>query len=415
MFNNLVVKYSKKLGLDLKYFLNNGVWTSSYIFIDLILGFLFSLVLIKYLNQEELGLWYWYVSIFSICSIFTLSGFNLIIRKCFIEGIYKAYSRLFWLRISISSIGTLILFLTAYCFFIFKSETHSNFFIIMGLALPISNLRFYVDYLYSKDNFKKISQQAIFKYLAYYIISITLIILDYSLLIIFISYLFIQYIIDLILSVYYYKKIILCEKLKNNKELYSKGYTLSCVQILPLIGSQIDKLIIPIILTVKDLAVYGIALIVPNAINSINKKLIFNILFKKINNLKISELKQVLHKNLFKIIFIYIIYFIILTGLSYIIFKFIINVENFNRILLYSELLLSISFISLFVEFFKKIIESRTDIKSLFNYELQTNITLIILQIISIYMLGVIGAILTKLVMECFKLCILYNKIKKIN
>mgnify|MGYP001248768344 CR=1 FL=1 len=413
-FENLISKYSKKLGLDLNYFLKGGFWTSLYLTIDLVLGFLFSIFLIKYLTSEELGLWYWLLSIFSIGSIFTLTGFNLISRKLFLEKSYGEYKRLFKTRFIFSLIGSLILFISSIHLYIINKPNIAIFFIIIGVLIPFSNNRFYGDYLLSKRNFKQVSIQAIIKYFSYYISSIILLLLKVDFIIVFCNFFIVQFLFDLYFTIKYFFKINNLEKLKKDKQTFNKGFQFSIIQILPTISSQIDKLLIPIFLTLKDLAIYGIAMIIPNIINGINRKLIFSILFEKINHLKIKDLKLALIKNSKRIIIIYCIYYLVLTTISIILFKFILKIENFNSVLIYSELLLSITFISIFVEFLKKILESRTEVKSLFKYEIQYNIILIILQIICIYFIGILGAILSKFLIECFKLILLYKKVQKI-
>lgn len=420
-FKNKIDFYSKKFKIDLNYFLSSGFWTSSYLIVDLFFGFLLSLILIKYLTLDDLGLWYWYLSVFGMFGIFTLTGFNIIIRKLFLDRKYSFFKNLLYLRILVSLIGSLVLLLCSVLIYLtlVPYSLDWRIFIVLALALPISNLRFYVDYLYSKDRFATISIQAIVKYILYYSSTIILLVLKIDLIYILISFLLIQYLIDLIFTLYYYKSI-LNSSSKNltlkDKSSFKLGFNLSFSDILIIIQNQFDKLIIPIMLSIQSLGIYGMSLIIPMSISSLNKKLVNNLFFKKINNISIIELNKIIFKNIFYILMMYVCYFFVLLGISYILFKYYLNIGDLLfDVLFFSSFILFVSFFSIFSEIYKKAVESRLKTIYLIKFELLATFLVIVSSVILIYLIGLLGAILSKFVLEIIKLIYFYFVSKKLD
>ncbi len=407
IFNEIIEKYSKVFKIDLKYFINTGIWTGLTLIIDVPLGLLLSYSIANYLTEFEAGRYFFIISIFNIMSIFALQGFITIITNEFLKKKYEYYKSITKIRIKSCLIGSIITIIFAIYLYI-SNETLWPYFFILSFALPLIPFgSIYSRYLYSKEDYKKISLIIIVKIFIHYTITIYMIRQKYDLLFILSVFLFIPLIIDYIIHIYYWRKIEKVKKVKKvEKEKIKDGFILSFNNGIELVASNLDKILLPIFFDLKMLAIYAFSFIIPKTYGTIIDKFTFMLFYKKLSLNKWEDINI----KVYILIFLNIILTLILYNFIPIIYKLLFL--KYVLSIKYAQILSFIMPLSLLNLILMKYYESKNKTKLLLKNNMIGQTILFISYFTLIPYLGIIGAIIARYNKVIFNIIFLIKNIK---
>jgi len=180
-----------------------------------------------------------------------------------------------------SAVAAVVAFLAALIMYSIGSGMWP-FLVLLAFAAPLPILKLYVRYLYAKDHFKELTTIVMTEKIIYYSTTILMIITHQSLLAVLTVYFGTQLAYNTYFAYHYHRLINRTENVHLvDKELVKAGFKFTLLDILVVGASQIDKILLPIVLSLNHLAIYGIALIIPQNLLNLTEKLSVMLLFKK--------------------------------------------------------------------------------------------------------------------------------------
>ncbi len=400
--------YSEKFKLDLNYFISGSFWLTLKQIIVISTGFLISVLLANYLSKETFGQYSFITSILSVATIFGLPGLSQYVIKNLSQnkdGIYfDSLKEVFkW-----SFLGSLLLFSVAIYGEMNGNNYGSKIFLLLGIIFPIYSISNYcLVFFTGKKNFEIVSKISIFQSLLLTIGLSFGIINNYSL-----FWLIVLTIIpNLLLN--YFTLIFVKKYLKNKKSSIKEikeGKKFSISQGFSMIGLKVDSLIIAFLLGFEELAIFTIITLLPNQLKTLTNIFTPLILPKITSN---KKTKKININQYFK----YLLYLSIVLIIFYSIFAYPIFKIFYPKYLDY--ILLSIIFNLSFITF-PSFILSNYLIKMkktnfLIKKDVYSTIFLIFCSTIFIYILGLLGAIIARILYRTFNFGIIlyyYNKTK---
>lgn len=294
----LLNNWGSKLGLDLKYFLKGGFWLSLEQFISLLRSLCVSIIVTNFLTKSEFGKFTFFLSMMEIVSVFSLYGINQSIIQSCSRGFDGSYILGLKTKLRFSLLGSLFLFLTAIYFFV-VNEAMASVAIIISLLFPLYSLSgLYRSYFLATTKFASITQVN-FVFSSLYILTIFLVSFFYkesNVLIL------INVLANSLLGVY---AIYLTRKLRNdetdtNTVNYGKSLTIS--GIFNKVADHADSIILAGLLGFVDLAIYNVAVLLPNIIKNALEPINNTFLPKLSNQTFSAKNKNLLWKHVLKML-----------------------------------------------------------------------------------------------------------------
>ncbi len=285
-------KYTKT---DMVYLASGGFWLTLGYGINIIKGLTISVLMANLFPKESYGYYKFILSIFSLVGIFSLSGMSTAIIQSTardLDGIFdkaiKVVRRWSWL-------GSLSLLAAALYYFTKNNLNFTWTFISLAFLFPwYSTSGYYGAILAGKKKFD-IQTKYYITYSAITFISIVSAII--------ITHNVFWTIFILVLSDVIVGNILTTISAKNflqNKnidpESIKYGFHLSLIGIINTIAQNIDKIIIPILLNYQELAIYSIALVIPEQIKGL-LKILGSLALPKFSNRPIEQIKKTITKK----------------------------------------------------------------------------------------------------------------------
>jgi len=281
--NTIFKKLSKILGIDLKYFTFGSIYSILGNLFLSITGFLITILFTNFCSQEIYGQFNYIISIISMLEIFSFSGFRIAI----LESSSKGYKNSFLKGTLFRVIGSLIIIPGS----IFLSISYYNngnpsfglIFLVLCVFYPFyyasMNYTFYNNALKDfKLNFIFSTGQAIILGVLF-----SLIILNFAnnIIVILVGYVTIYFIIN---SVFWIISFLKKREFKSSKDpdFIKYGLFFSLIDGIVLLSSNIDKFLIGTFLSFNLLAIYSIALKIPEIMKN-NIKFINFLIIPKIS------------------------------------------------------------------------------------------------------------------------------------
>lgn len=391
---NLSVKYSKKLGLDLPYFLKAGFWSNFMLGSETLFSLIFSILIVRTLTESDLGLWYWLVAVFGVFGMFNLGGFGTVATKSFIEGYYSSYSRILKIKFISSAIGSVILL--GFCVHFYLTDSRLYFFFaLMALMLFSRELTIFSAYLYAKDRFRTMALILFSIRFMYYFGAGLILALGYGLYYVFAAFFGIAALLNLAISIYFFYYIKSKEETKEKDPNLRLGFYFSFTQAILTGAQHLDKVLLPILFSLEELAIYGVALIVPVAFFAMIKKNINYLLFKKTKLISGSGLRLEVFKRMS---FLTALYAVVCFAMYFVLKFYILQVLNtsYTDAIWYSEVLIISGFFLSLGNIFAKQYESKGMIIEYSKVLLIPRIFQMLLYLILIPLFGVWGAVISR-------------------
>ncbi|MDP1833391.1 MAG: oligosaccharide flippase family protein [Candidatus Moranbacteria bacterium] len=250
-------EWGSRIGLDLPYFVKNGFWVAVRQGIGMVSGLALSVAFARLATQEVFGQYQFVLSVLSVVSIVSIPGFNTAITQSVARGYDGEYKKVVRMSFFWSLLGTPILLLIGGYYYIYQSHPLGVAFMIASVFFPF----FYAPntwdaFLQGKGRF---DVSARFGSIQSIISSIVTIVVIFSngddLIRIIVTYLFSYAFLN---GLFYWKAGKYLDNNRIEKGNIKYGYFLSLINLFNFAGSNIDKIVIGILLGAEEVAAYTI-------------------------------------------------------------------------------------------------------------------------------------------------------------
>jgi O-antigen/teichoic acid export membrane protein len=409
-FIKILKKLEKFTHTDMIYLVKGGFWLGIGQFVASGSAFLSSVAFANLLSPDTYGIYKFVLSINALIIITTLSGMDAAVTQAISRGFdgtleYGVKEKMKWG--TLGSLGSLIIALYYY--------SQGNIaltlsFAIVALFVPFTeSLDIYNSLLWGKKLFSIQSKYNVINILITLGVTVTTLLLTKNIYIILFSYL-LSLTIPNIFFLHFTKKF------KNNNEVdphaISYGKHLSLVNIIALVVSQLDKILVFHYIGAANLALYSLAVAPTDQIKGLMKNL-NSLAMPKFSESNTESIKKTIWRKVGVLAFVMIL--IVLCYIFLLPFLFKIFFPKYILAIPYSQIL-SISLIPVVIAgFLYTILESQKATKEIYQYNLYSNIFSIIILFPMISNYGIGGAIFARLINRTMGLIIsatLVNKLK---
>lgn len=388
----LLRKSEKYTKTDMVYLAKGGFWLSLGQVVSSISAFLLAIAFANLLPKETYGTYKYILSLMGILSIPTLSGMGTAVTRAVAQGYDGSFSPALKLKIKWGLLGGLASIVLAGYYYFNNNIELTLAFLITAIFIPfMDSLSLYNSLLQGKKRFDLTSKYGMWiKIIASISIFITLYFTKNLLVILFIylaSYTLLRLVV-LKLSLKY------IENKKQDPETISYGKHLSLMGIIGLVASQIDKILVFHFVGAAQLAIYSIAIAMPEQIKGFLKNISY-LALPKFSEKKPEEIKKTLYKKIRR--FYIILFFIVITYwlLAPVLFK--IFFPQYLESIFYSQLfafaLLNIPIVFLCAPF----LQSQALKNKLYKIKSIGSIVQISLILILTYFYGLLGLIIARI------------------
>lgn len=385
-------------------------WLSVGKAIGMLSALLLTYVLANFLPQSVYGQYKFVLSIFGIITAFSLTGLSTSLTQAVSKGFDGTFFESIKVHLKWSTLMTLMSLIIAIYYFLNDNHLLGISMILIALAAPImQTYTMYSPYLQGKRNFRDDSWYSFWYSLipAIALIAVTLISNSFIAIIstYFISYSLVTWFINNKVS----KSI--DKNLPIDHAAISYGKHLSLMNILGGISTHIDKILIFHYLGAIELAIYTIALAIPQQLRTFDR-LISSLSATRLPSLSIEQIKKVLPRKSFFIflasLFVTVTYILIAPLFFKIVFP------NYLDAIFYSQIYVLIMLFSPVI-LLKQTLTAHTRKKEL--YIMQTAMPII--KIVGLFILlppfGIMGAIGAIFLSETTRLVMILYFYKKLN
>jgi len=265
-----VIAYlSRALELDVYYFLTGGFWLILAFAVNSLLALLVIVTFSHFATKEIFGQYKFVITVLSTLAIFSLPGMNLAITQAASKGKYAVLVQTTKSRFLYSLLGSLVLLISA-AYLKVRNEDVWYIFVIAAFLFPfLYSFDGYVSLLLGKKQF---SLAALYSSIPQIIISLAVIGAVYFLHTL-VWIVLASIVVTIILHLVFYKKVAGQANSKKDPDAVHYGKHLSYMSSLQIVGSQLDKLIVPYFLGFEQLAMYAIAASLPEGMRNVAKSL----------------------------------------------------------------------------------------------------------------------------------------------
>ncbi len=266
---DIIERYSQKasvlLKTDVKYLLHSGFWLNLNFISGSGLSFILSILFAHFLSKDVFGVYKYILSIVGIAAAFSLTGMNSAVTRAVAQGFEGTFKKSIIEQIRWSAGQFLFTFVLSIYYFIQGNLLYGWIFLIVSILTPVSSIaNTYSAYLQGKKDFKTSTIYGIWSNLFYFAVMAVAIIYTPYVFVMVILY----YLIKAITNTYFCWKTF--KKYKPNENYRSEDLTfgkhLSLMNILSIISSQIDNVIVYHFIGPASLALYSFAIIMPDRI-----------------------------------------------------------------------------------------------------------------------------------------------------
>ncbi len=244
--------------LDLKYYLGNFLYLSGAQAISLLLGFGLSVAFARLATRELYGQWSYVLSIAGVAAILSLPGMNTAIAQATARGHHGALLAGTRQRFKWSVLGIIVLAGVGGYYLISGPVLTGQAFMVTAVFFAFfHNFETYEAFLSGQKSFRKLARYRAIAQVAAISLTVAAIYFSGNLALILAVYLFS---FSVLRGVFLRNILRQAENQSAEPETVSYGKRLTLTQVPGLIRQHYDKLIIGVLLTFPDLAIYSIAL-----------------------------------------------------------------------------------------------------------------------------------------------------------
>jgi len=399
----LLRKSEKFFQTDMVYLAKGGFWLTLGQIVSSLSSFLLAIAFANLLPKETYGTYKYVLSLVGILSVFTLSGMGTSLTRSVARGFEGSLKPILKEKIKWGSIGSIVSLGIATYYYLNGNPTLTICFVMTTVFLPfMDSFNIYISFLNGRKNFKLASKYHIITQLISSTLMILILIFSKNILLIlftyFISYTSCRFIFFKLTT----KKEKPNSRIETNTTSYGKH--LSLMNVVGLIASQIDKILVFHFLGAAELAIYSIAIAMPEQIKGFLKN-INTLSLPKFSEKSIIEIKKTIYQKIKKLFLVLILIVILYWLTAPYIFKIF-----FPRYIdsLYFSRLLGISLIAVPTTIFTSFLQSQKYKKELYKLNIIGNLINIALSFFFIYYFSILGAIFAKIISRFFILIYSY-------
>lgn len=281
---------------DMVYLIKSGSWLSLGHVFAMLAGFLISITFANLFPKESFGTYKFIISMVGIAGAFSLTGIGTAITQATARGFDNSLHQGF--RINLKwSIGIFVGVIALSIYYYINNNSLLSFaFLIAGILYPFTlSTNLYGAYLLGKKDFRRSSLYGMIHNIAPAAAIITALFLTKSLLIIIVVYFFFGALVSFLL----FRLTTNAYRYRNNKEdseLLSYGGHLSAMGIIGNIASFFDKILIFHYLGATPLAIYAFAIAPVDQLQG-GKKILSALIFPKVSEKPFEELQKSLPRK----------------------------------------------------------------------------------------------------------------------
>jgi len=386
---NIVNRLEDRLGVDLVYLTKNGIFSLAGQLVAIISGLVLSIMFANFLSKEVFGQYQYLIALSGILSAITLPGMNTALIRGSAHGkngIYHLCVNTIFKYATIVSLGIFI-----YSGFIILSGGHSGYGItvfILGLLFPFfSVINSWRAYYAGKEDFKTINIISSLTLIVQVIIQTVIVIYLPRYQYLFLAYILSTIVVNLPISLKTYR-----QTAGHTVDIHDikYGYKLSAALSFALIATYIDRLVLGHFLGVEKLAIYSIAILIPEQAKQLYSNLLL-VHYPKFFNIKNADLTKIKLLKLLTVLFFITCGFIMLyIAISPILFKLIFS--RYQESLIFSQIYIITAIFTPMV-LLELLLRAERNTKEVFIFNIMVNTTAVGASVIFIPTYGLWGVI----------------------
>lgn len=264
--------------LDFNYFSKNILFVLVRHGFATLVGLATSFIIVRIVSQQTFGEYQLALSIIGVLSLVSFSGLGIAVLNAVARGNDKSYFKAAHFSLKTSLLGSLAMMLIAAYFYYNDKNTLALAFLISAPLFPFLYSFRWEYFLIGKKDFSSYSlftgAQKLFNAFsvllgAYFVGSSALMFFLYGL-------------SNVISNLFFHRRVknmITAEK--SEEDVIRYGIFMTAVNVIPVISGHIDKLLIAYLAGIQNLAIYAVALMIPNALKDLIKS-VMNVVIPKI-------------------------------------------------------------------------------------------------------------------------------------
>ena len=262
-------KYTKT---DMVYLITGGFWLSGSQFFITLVSFFSTVAFGYYLPKSGYGDYKYILSVFSVLSAFTLSGLYTAIVQSVAKGYEGSLKQGFLLNARWSFVAIFGALSGSIYYFWRDNQFLGLSLLLLAISLPFfHSLGLYASFINGKKDFRRLSLYTVFDNTIPLVTVICTLFFTQNVLLILTGYFF----SNIFIRYYFYSKTLKHYKPndKEDPELANYGLKLSLLNIVGIVTTHIDKVIVYTYLGAVELAIYGFASAFPDRVRALLKNL----------------------------------------------------------------------------------------------------------------------------------------------
>lgn len=273
--------WGKKTGLDLDYFVKNGLWMLVRQIVEVIIGIGLFSVFARVATQETFGYYQFSMSLFAIVSILSLPGMNTAVLRETARGYDGEYREAVRKSFLWSLLGIPVIILIGGYYLWHGDQVLAGMLLIISFLFPFFFApNTWSSFLQGKHRYKEFSVWGAIQTLVGAGVTILAIFFDNNNALLIVTTYLLAY--SLLNVFYYYKTLVYVDNVKSSGEGIKYGLFLTKINLFNFIAEHIDKVIIGTLLSPVALAIFSIVLAIPSRLKMITKALL-SITFPKMS------------------------------------------------------------------------------------------------------------------------------------
>lgn len=402
----------KKFNFDAHYFLRGGFWLSLGQGITLITGIATTALFAHYLSENNYGIYRYLIGLTVIISSFSLTGLGQAVLQTAAKKYYGFYEETLSLNFKYSlSIIFISVGFSAYYWFNGNS-TLSIGCLLIALFQPLtSTFQFTQSFLQGSKRFRESTQLHAARMVFISLVSIVALVLTNNILVLFGVYLFSYFFTNIISHILLRPNNTTPTPAEITRKYLTYAKHTSVRNLLLNVAQKADSIVVFTQLGAAELAVYTIATIIPEQIKATFKNFTSLLLPKYANHTDPLAVRNSIPKRSFQLfillLIITILYILVAPYLYTLLFP------KYHEAIFYSQLT-ALAFPTFVLLLPYSVLQAQIEEKKLYEISLYSSIFQILSLIFFVYTLGLLGAIIAKIVYRIFFLLIVYSNFRKI-
>lgn len=288
-------RYSRKLNLDLSYFIVNSLWMILRHAVLILSGLLVTVALARVLPRHEFGLYQLLITIISVAAIFSLPGMGRAITQSVSRGLQGVYSEAIRKSLRFSFLGSIGLFLASGYYWWVHELLFSKILFIAAIAFPfITVFTKWNDLLTGLEKFNVASKFMMAQSSLFLILTLAVLIVSPTLMAVSLLYLGYHAATEIF---FHFRSKSYIRNRKKDPEVLGYGMFLSYLSAFGTLATHIDKLIVGVFIGPAELAIYYVISVVALKIKDVAKTILV-VLLPRMSTTRLSFWKLVEQQKL---------------------------------------------------------------------------------------------------------------------